>query len=273
MRNPLLQILAVVLATSFTSLTLAQPPRASASEKTAAPGEFLLTWSLSDPAELDLAAKRLELAEARFNRGELQKDELEQIRIITGKMVKNPPALLTIRSGGGPLSAFLAAASKDRERTINLINAGDAADLETQLPPFVLRNVTWATVLNVLDNFLQPRGLRLNFVGGDHPDLNLAKSVVCVLRRNENSPGAFQSSQTTFESLQLSELIHGEQTIETIVDLIEAAWRFQSGKRDLAGLRMQFHPGSNILLISGPGPAIGVAKQVIASLRKNPVQR
>ncbi len=272
MIKSILQILAVVLATSLASLASAQPSRTNTSEKAAEPGEFLLAWSLSDLAELEFAAKRLELAEARFNRGELQKDELEHMRIIMGRTVKNAHALLTIRSGGGPLSAFLAAASKDSERTINLINAGDAADLETQLPPFVLRNVTWGTVLNVLGNFLQPRGLDLRFVGGDHPDLNLAKSVVCVLRRIDQPQSVKASSQPEFESLQISDCITDKQTFEIIANAIVTAWEFDP-RHIPKSLRLKFHPASGILLVSGPAPATAIARQIVAELRKNPVQR
>ena len=273
MRKSILPIISVVLATSLASLTSAQSSRASASEKAAAPGEFLLSWDYGNPSEIQIAAKRLELAEQRFKAGNIPQEVIEENRLQLDRIIKSAPRLLTIRSGGGPLSAFLSAASKDHERTINLINTGDAADLETPLPPFVLRYVTWGTVLSVLDNFLQPRGLNLRFLGGDSPDPNLAKSVVYVLQHNGSSPSASQSSQPAFESFQLSELIHGDQTLEAIIDLIESAWRFQSGKPDLAGLRMRFHPETKILLVSGPGPATGIAKQVVASLRKNPVQR
>ncbi|MEO6246427.1 MAG: hypothetical protein ABIQ12_13415 [Opitutaceae bacterium] len=272
MRKSLLPILSLVLATSLASLASAQPARAKTSDQTAGPGEFLLYWTYSDSSEIEIATKRLDLAKQRFEAGNLSQEELDESRIVMERIYKNVPRLLTIRSGGGPLSAFLAAASKDHERTINLINAGDAADLETPLPPFVLRNVTWGTVLSVLDNFLQPRGLNLRFVGGDHPDPNHAKSVVCVLRHAENSPDANRPPQPVFESFQLGEFITAEQTVDAIVDAIRTAWELDPA-HDAAALRVKFHPATKLLLVSGPGPAAGIAKQVVARLRNSPVQR
>jgi hypothetical protein len=272
MRKFILRSVVVAFCTSFAALASAQPSRANAPENAAAPGVFLFRWDYADASEIEIAAKRLELAEQRFKSGSFPQQAIDEERIQMERIYKNAPHLLTIRSGGGPLSAFLAAASNDFERTFNLINAGDRADLETELPPFVLRNVTWETVISVLDNFLQSRGLNLRFVGGDSPNPSLAKSVVCVLRHTDNALDAKRWSQPVFESFQLDEYIGAQQSIEVIVDAIRTAWELDPA-HDTKALRLKFHPATKILLVSGPTPATGIAKQVVAGLRKNPVQR
>lgn len=273
MKNLPRLILTAVVAMAVVTLSPAQRTRIGATEKAATSGEFLLSWEISDPSDLEFAAKDLDLAEQHFKSGKIPQEHLDQSRMRLERAHRTAHRLLTIRSGGGTLRAFLDAAAKDPERTLTVINAGDAADLETPLPPFVLRNVTWGTVIGVLDNFLQPRGLFLRHVGGDRSDPGVAKSVVCILRQAPNSAETKQPPLPAFESFQIGDYILAEQTIDVIADALRTAWREVDPRSDPSALRVKFHPPTKILLVSGPAPALTVARQVVASLRKNPVPR
>lgn len=275
MRNHRPRLLVAVLAASLASLAFpssAQSARYTPAGKAAAPGEFLLSWDFSDPWYQEFAEKDLAMAEQQFKSGKIPQEHFDRIRMDVERTYQAAPRLLTIRSGGGSLRAFLDAAANDRERTFTVINAGDAADLETPLPPFVLRNVTWGTLIGVLDNFLQPRGLFLRHVGGDHTDPGVAKSVVCILRRDPDSADAKQPPPPAFEAFQVGDYLTAEQTVDVVVDAIRTAWQLDPARDPLA-LRVKFHPATKILLVTGPAPALAVAKQVVASLRKNPVPR
>ena len=242
-------------------------PASSKSQSVTPPGKFRFTWSWTQTPEIERAAERLKSVQQRFKTGNASQEEVSELQFMFEDAERRVPIHLTVESGSGPLSAFLAAASENTDRSFTLINAGDPADLETQLPPFVLRDVNWGTVIGVLDNLLLTRGLNLRFVGGDNHDPSLAKSVICVLRPTEMPQAARRSTQPEFESFQLADYISANQTLEVIVDAIRTAWELDP-THDATALRVKFHPATKILLVSGPSPATSIAKQVVSGLRK-----
>ena len=272
MKNFLFRSKAVALATLLALPAFAE--NAPATGAAAASPKFKLTWTLAEQPELPFVMEKLQSAEQRFNSGIGSKEELANLRFQIDEIRRRAPLHLSVQSTGGPLSAFLAAAAESKvssELTFTLINAGEPADLETMLPPFSLRNANWGTVIGVLRNFLIIQGLDLDVVGGDRGNPSESKSVVCVMRRVQPPQNIKRAPQSEFESFQLGEYITATQTVEVIVEAIRTAWELDP-TYDATAVRLKFHPPTKILLVSGPGPAISVARQVIAALgKKKPI--
>ncbi|MCX6956803.1 MAG: hypothetical protein NTV51_32155 [Verrucomicrobia bacterium] len=254
----------------------AQTPPAEKSKTPAPktePGKFDLRASFTTPPELIQMAKRLELAQQRYQQGVGAPDEVTELKYQLESIERRAPVLFALESPGGPLSAFVAATSTiDRYSStlsFTLINAGEPADLETPLPPFALSNANWGTIIGVLDSFLATRGLSLKFVGGNIANPAEARSVVCVLRRLEPTADAKRAGRPELDSFQIGDNIFKDQTVEVIVDAIRSAWELEP-TNDPAALRIKFHPATKLLLVSGPAPATHIARQVILGLRKKP---
>lgn len=253
-------------------LALSPSPQIAAATATAKAASFELTVTRIPPPELAAAEKRLALAQSRFHAGIGAQEEVEDKTLQRDQLIRRTACLLTVHSNGGPLSAFAAAAADVGGASFSLVNAAAPADLETPLPPFDLHHANWETVVNVLDSFLSAHGLRLQFVGGDSPNPAEATSVVCVLRSAEVAPTAKRPGSRGFGAFQLEDRIFDDQTVDVIVDAIRSAWALEAN-RDQAALLIKFHPGTKILLISGPAPATEVAAGVIDSLRRIPPRR
>lgn len=269
-RHLLLTALALLaLLDSPASGQVAPPDKSKAPAAKSTPAKFELGVSRIDPPELTQAYRRLESAQQRFRSGNLSKEELAELSYQVEILEQRTPFALLLHSAGGPLSAFLEATSSSRGGvSFTLINAGDPADLETPLPPFTLKNANWAIIIGVLESFLESRGLGLKFVGGDSPNPAEAKSVICVLRRLDPTADA-KRTRSELESFQISDNIFKDQTVEVIVDAIRSAWELEP-TNDPVALRIKFHPATNLLLVSGPGSATHIARQVIAGLKKKP---
>lgn len=270
MKKRLLPLTALALLALLAAPASAQPSppaKTKAPETKAGPAKFELGISQVNPPELTQAYKRLESAQQRFGSGNMSKEELAELTYQVELMVRRTPYVLDLRSSGGPLSAFVEAVSTSRGGvSFTLINAADPADLETPLPPFTLKDANWATIIGVLESFLESRGLGLRFVGGDSPNPAEAKSVVCVLRRLDPVADA-KRARSELESFQIGDNIFKDQTVEVIVDAIRTAWELDPAN-DPAALRIKFHPATKLLLVSGPGPATHIASQVVSGLRK-----
>jgi hypothetical protein len=224
---------------------------------------------------------------ARHSAGLATDEQLSRATYALKEAEERAPYLLTIRSLGGTLKEFIDVASRSDDVSLNVINAGDPADLEIKLPPFELRNADWGTVIEVLANFLATRGLQLKHAGGGSGgDSAVSRSVVCVLRPIEVIPNMSRSAQPEFEAFQLAPYIiesprAGDkgQDISVVVDAILAAWSMTGAQINFAQSsalewsdkqsRMKYHPATKMLFISGPPSAIAVARQVISNLPKN----
>lgn len=246
-------------------------PRLTAADTKDTPSKFQLSWTRIPPPELKFVLEKIKLAENRLRQGVGTNEELIGLRGDLENIENRTGYLFTIQSAGGTLREFIAAASiGGSEVSFTLINAGEPIDLETPLPPFSLRNVSWATVVEVLANFLATRGLQLKHTGLGNSDQ--AKSVICVLRRDRGFAEPNAPAQSEFDSFQLTEQINDTQTVDVIVDAIRTAWTLDPA-RDPKALLIKFHPGTKMLFVTGPGPATTIARQVIGGLRKNPVSR
>lgn len=244
--------------------------KAKASMAAGSPGKFEITWTRPPTPELQMARNKLASSEKAYRQGGISQGEITVERFQVAEIERHAPFLLSIVSHGGSLREFISAASASEDVSLTLINAGDPADMETQLPAFNLRNANWGTVIEVLANFLATRGLQLKHAGGDNPNPNEARSVVCVLRRTESSRPEKQPPPAQFKSFQLGEYLSKTLSIDDVVDAIRTAWKMDPTRID-GDLQIKFHPATKLLFVSGPEPAATIASQVIDGLRKKPV--
>lgn len=124
------------------------------------------------------------------------------------------PKMLNLDFPGGPLGALVALMSRDNSG-FNVV--GEKADLNVELPPFVLRNANPAAVANAVGGILMPRGYVLQSAGG----IAVGQLPVYYLRKlmpNEIQPGLSQ-----FQSFQLGPYLE-QQSVDDIVGAIRAAW-------------------------------------------------
>jgi hypothetical protein len=253
----------------FAGLTSGAPLHAADTPAAAQSRNFTFAWTPAPFPELDFLKERLQEISNRYKAGMADKRELAEVERQWRQLDEHRPYRFAVRSEGGPLRELLAEMGRDKEINLSVINAGDSSDLDLVLPAFELRNANWSMLIEVLSNFVATRGLLLKLAGSDYPNLDLAKTVLCVMRRNE-APEARRSSDSAFESFQLADYIHRAQTVDVVVDAIRGGWALVPGS-DQAALRIKFHPETKLLLVSGPASATQVARQIVAGLQKKPV--
>lgn len=269
----LTRLLALGLAAALTSplLTIRAADAAAVVAAKTAPEKFKVTYTRADPPELSLLDERVTLLNNQYKSGVGSKEELMQLMFTRDRMLQNRPYLLTIHSEGGTLRELLAAFSVGREPTLTVINGGESSDLDIPVPAFDLRNAHWLTVIEVISNFVATRGLLLKTAGSDNDNPNASASITCVMRRAGGADGR-QAGEPAFEAFQLTDYIVRDKTVDddmvqTITEAIRAGWAIVPGA-DQSALRLKYHPETRLLLVSGPAPAVQVAKQVIAGLPK-----
>jgi len=241
LKNFLLRPAAVFLAALLALPTLAQQ---SPSEKSAhsAAGATLaqpeVYWTTGTTYELTEARAELEALQKRY--ADTHPQVVEQ-RAKIEKLQKLAPQLLNLNFPGGSLETLIAALHGPDNGSFNVIATGQPTGFSIDLPSFSLRNANWVTVGTVLDHFLGPRGYRLAFVSGDTESPEKARSVVYTLDRLAPPGELNRAPELEFESFQLADKIYGDQTIESIVDAIRAAWELEPSHAASA-LRIKFHP-------------------------------
>lgn len=216
--------------------------------------------------ELKIALKQLELVQRQNQAGVATNEQLLGAQGNLENLRQYSPYQFSLKSNGGSLRELAARVSMSGEFDFTIVNAGEPADLETALPTFALRNVSWNTIVEVLDNFLAARRLQLRLAGSDNPrDLTASRAIICVLRRMDPLPNT-QVHPAGFASFQLTDYLSSSQTVDVIVDAIRTAWKMDPTRSDNA-LQLKYHPATNLLFVSGPEPATAIARQVIDGLR------
>ncbi len=170
------------------------------------------------------------------------------------------PASIDIDFPGGSLAKFIALVAKDPNVSFNVIGTGDVKDFSVELPPFTLRNAEPATVANVLRQLLRPRNFSLE-ISGAGPN-----SITAVVWPMPPEPKPSQA-ETRFASFQLAPYL-GDQSVDDIVGAIRAAWELDPAN-DREALRIKFHPGTAILLVSAPDRGINLTRDIIANLQRS----
>ncbi len=166
------------------------------------------------------------------------------------------PKLINIDFPGGTIAELITALRKDNAGAFNLI--GEKADLATVLPAFSVRNAQPNSFATALDALLRPHGLYLGSGG-------YSQNGVFVVLRGQTPP-ASEVPKNAFLSIQLAPYLEA-QSVDDIVGAIRAAWTLDP-KHRAEDLRLQFHPATKLLLVSGPPQETdGVVRQVMGSLR------
>lgn len=165
---------------------------------------------------------------------------------------------------GGPISQLITAISKIDGVSLNIIGLDQATDFSRlDLPAFTLRNVNLGVLIDVLRSFLLPRGFDLvSTRGGPNPN-----SMVLILHRFE-LPKPTKQAPSEFKSFRLSPFLQ-DQTVDDIVSAIHAGWELDPA-HDPKALSLKFHPGTSILLVSGPDDAIRITEDIFRQLKFSP---
>jgi hypothetical protein len=258
--------LALLLSAPLASL-LAQPPDPNSpavAHSPAAKAKFRLSWEEGSLPLLDEAKSLLSAMLKEVKQGTRAPNDpaLDEVRARIEHLTKEIPVFAHLDFPGGTLSSFLAEfKSLPGEMSFNVIDAGDPADLETELPRFSLHHVTLTTVATVLSQVLDTRGLILRV------DSTSANSVLCILSRS-GAPGN-TPPKSAFTSFQLADVLSGKSlTVDDLVDTIRAAWGLDP-QHVQDTLHLKFHAPTQLLLVSGPDESIRICTNVIDSLRRH----
>jgi len=153
---------------------------------------------------------------------------------------------------GGTVSEFVTALRKVNS-SFSVI--GEKGDMETVLPSFSVRRAEPNQLAAALNSLLQVRGIMLNGYSVNGP--------YALLR----VPAGQRMQGLGFSTFQLAPFL-GEQSEKDIVDAIRSAWLLDPEHRP-DQLRMQYHPATTLLLVSGNPDAQAVASQVVANLKRH----
>lgn len=207
--------------------------------------------SLGESRELFNARMELQLVLSRVDE---KHPDVAVLRARIAMLEKLEPRKINIDFRGGPLSKFVETISNGKGVSFTIVNAGEPADLQIELPPFSLYSCPLRTVTAVVRNLLLPQGLELEPID---PEQN---SVVCTLRRISRP----EADQTEFTVVQLGK-VRSKMSPDEIVATVRSAWELDPS-HDPKALLIKFHPGTKMLLVYGPKSAIVVTERVIAAL-------
>lgn len=253
-------LLTAILAACLAIPLVAQTPATSPS-RTKVSIEEVENPALS---RLNRAIQHLSEQDKLGNLPEEGRLELANLRSEQRALQEQPKFVLTIEFSGGSLSSLLSAVNARNLISLNIISPGSAELLNgVELPAFALRNARLATLTKVVGNLVEMQGHKFQIVDDSDPN-----HFVGMLSKPGQAPTP-STAPAAFESIQLEEYLRPPQTIDTIVDAIRTAWELDPrNQRD--ALKLKYHPLTKILLVSGPQPAVIIAKQVVGSLRKMP---
>ena len=173
------------------------------------------------------------------------------------------PLNINVDFAGGSIDQFLTAVNKTEGISLSIVSAMETPDFtRVELPAFALRNVTLFTITQVLVGLMEPRGYNLNFAGAADPN-----TMVAVLQKRE-TPRKMTPVNGEFLSFQLTPYL-ADQSVDDIVSAIRTAWELDPA-HEAAELRVKFHPGTGLLLVSGPPEAIYLTQSVLGQLKRKP---
>ncbi len=171
------------------------------------------------------------------------------------------PTFLTIDYPGGPLTDLLKTLPKENRIPFNLV--GEKADMATELPPLSLKLTSPDALAHALNQILNTRGLVITPSSGAS-DAYSSRSIF-VLKRIVDPDAGKPASEPRFRSYHLGDHLTGKQTIDEITGAIRAAWEITPGAKP-DQLVLKYHPGTSLLLVTGPESAIKTTETVLASL-------
>jgi hypothetical protein len=160
---------------------------------------------------------------------------------------------------GGSLGDLIALVGKTNgETALNVI--GEKAALSTEVQAFTVRNADRDALLRAIGELLRSKGVRVQGVGG-------GVFIVSSDSPKDRRP-THPRSEVVFDSFQLGSYLDDQQSVDNIVDVIRSAWTMNPA-HDANALQVKFHPGTKLLLVSGPPEAIEMTRQLIRSLHQS----
>lgn len=169
-------------------------------------------------------------------------------------------ALLTLDFPGGTLADLLALMDKTGGApTINVI--GDKAALSTQVQGFTVQNADRDGVLRAIGQLLRGKGVTLEQVD---------RGMFIVRSDGQPKEPRWARGRTgaIFDSFPLAGIVDEQQSVDSIVDAIRAAWTLNPA-HDVNALQIKYHPATKLLLISGPPEAVEITRQIVRSLHES----
>jgi len=171
--------------------------------------------------------------------------------------IKSEPTLTLDFPGGSLGDLIKTVEGMSGEPALNVI--GEKAALATEVQAFTVRNANRDIVLMAIGQLLRSKGVRLEAVG------NGVFIVSSDASRDRRPPRA--KTEAIFDSFQLGGIIDEQQSVDNIVDAIRTAWTLNPA-HEANALQLKFHPGTKLLLVSGPPDAVEMTRQVIRSLHE-----
>lgn len=222
----------------------------------------------------ELLAARAELVEA-YKRGEREDNNnvkqlrakitaLEFIAQNSTTATTSTQRVVSVDFPGGPFSTLLAAANRDGA---NFNVVGEKADLAVELPAFAVRNADTGAFATALDNLLSKRGYRLE-QSSRAP--SAGQAAVYVLRKRLETEDAYGRVvyNSRIQAFQLQPYL-AMQNVDAIIGAIRVGWALDPANNPEA-LRLQFHPPTSILVVSGSPEAITLTQQILGQLVRDP---
>lgn len=171
-----------------------------------------------------------------------------------------PEGRLNLDFPGGTLADLVAAVEKADGSSINVI--GEKAALATPVPAFAVRNAGGLGVMSAVGQLLEPQGIEF------HP----AGDGVFIIRQRPIGEHRKSQDDSSFESFQLGPYLNEHQTVDQIVSAIQTGWTLDPAHEPEA-LHFKFHPGTQLLLVSGPSEAVILTRRIIDTLQRTPANR
>lgn len=174
---------------------------------------------------------------------------------------QEPPSL-SINFPGGTLGDFSNSLPKDGAIIFNLV--GEKADLATEIPSFSLRPVSIDELVGFLNKVLAPRSLSIVAAPSTVVDFT-GRRTVYLLQRTVDPEANLAASALRLRTYQLENFLTEKQSVDAITDTIRTAWAMMPDTKP-ENLNMKFHPGTNLLLVTGSADAIRTVETVIGKL-------
>ncbi|HLP03612.1 MAG TPA: hypothetical protein VK163_16410 [Opitutaceae bacterium] len=164
---------------------------------------------------------------------------------------------LNLEFPGGSVADLVTMVRRGGGISFNLI--GERADMATVLPAFSLRNADAESLAEAVEMLLRNQGYTVSEAGRRRP---FEMAPIYVLSR---PPGPVGGPPTSWlKCYPLRKLAPGADET-AIAAAIQAAWALDP-QHDPMELRLQFHPGTQLLLVSGSSAACMVADEVMRAL-------
>ncbi len=169
----------------------------------------------------------------------------------------HPTGGLNLDFPGGTLSDLLADVEKADGAPINVI--GEKAALATPVPAFTVRNADRMGAMTAVGQLIAEKGIEFQPMGDG----------VFFIRQKPVGEHHKSQNDSYFESFQLGPYLNEHQTVDQIVSAVQTGWTLDPA-HDPEALHFKFHPGTQLLLVSGTSEGVNLTRRIIDTLQRTP---